>query len=121
MPIIGDRPKSTKKQLRELKWFLRQALVNYESRDHLQMHESRPAHREYDLTGLKLRDRFVSYLEVLWAFCQLAQYDQAMIYENLCLGYSQDKIADRLAIHRNTVQNHMRGAYEEMISLIWQK
>jgi len=115
LPILGDHIQPTKHQLRDLKWFLRTALRNYETWDRLTITER----DEYDAAGLKLRDRFVSYLEVLLAFSKLGWPEKTMIFKNLAMGVSQEKIAEHLGIHPVTVSRRMTAAYRQMIATIW--
>lgn len=114
-PIIGDEQKNLGECIAELKWFLRTALTNYESWDRVTITER----RDYDITGLKLRDRFVSYLEVLVAFDRLPWHQKAYIFQNLAEGMSQESIAEYHNCSRNTVSRHVSDGLRAMVEAVW--
>lgn len=115
MPIIGDHIQPTKDQRQQLKWYLRMALANYESWDRLTINER----HEYDKTGLKLRDRFVTYLEVLLAFSKLPWIEKISIFQNLRMGHSQEYISERLGVTPRSVRRYVQQGYNRMIYMIW--
>lgn len=115
-PIIGDEEKNLGECIAELKWFLRTALTNYERWDRINITEP----RDYDMTGLKLRDRFVSYLEVLVAFDRLPWHQKCFIFQNLAEGMSQESIAEYHNCSRHTVSNYVNEGFRAMVMRIWE-
>jgi DNA-directed RNA polymerase specialized sigma24 family protein len=114
-PIIGDEQKPLGECISELKWFLRTALTNYESWDRITITKR----HDYDVTGLKLRDRFVSYLEVLLAFDHLPWHQKSKIFQNLAEGMSQERIAEYHNCHPITVSRHVSDGLRAMVEVIW--
>jgi len=111
MPIIGDSPKV---DVGAMKFKLRAALV--ESRHW----EGPMTEREgYDTVGLKLQDEFVSYLEVLSAFCRLPFAQRACVYLNLAEGLAQETIAEKLGVESRTVNRYIVDGYRAMVEMIW--
>ncbi len=123
MPILGDTP--TKNELGALKFYLRMALTNIEWFI-VQDHEEGTGTRfnmttmyRSDRMGVYLRDKFVTCLEVLTAFSRLPLYQKYSIFQSLCMGLSQETIAERTGLHRTTISHYIRDGYVAMIGIIW--